>query len=1004
MRLWFQKWVVFVAVAFLWQGAGIIQAQENPTFGPYTPDEHTVLLLHFDGEEITDASPVSHTVNTFGNVSLVESALEGFGDMAWFDNDSRSDSSYVSIPDTGASPLDLQGDWTLEGWVNINSFGETDTEWHWRPALLIKESNYYVEMVGLTGLQYFSGNYWTENYYERTIGESGLVSTNTWYHWTSIRDSANSVLILAIHDEDGNLVDWNVNKYDPLRAPPNETNDPVYISRWGNAGGGFTNGFIDEVRISNTVREFPLPPVIAKGVDDSIVAHVPPNEDIEVKVDIVNYQGNLTSTQVHYSTDGEHFTTLDLSNIGGTTYSATIPGQPAGTEISYYYTAENDLGFSSNTLEPLHPEAASDSVYYGIGVQEEESLVLDLDFEEGPDAGEVLDNSVFDHEILQFGAPTYSEDAADGQYSMYFEGDTSYLEIPQPAANLTGRDMTFDLWFKADSLKGGVAILGKYPNMHYHDWEMGYRFWFRGAPTEFGPEIFQAVDTGADPMWTLLTFGHTMEADTWYRLVVKVSDQENIYAAELYDQDTTLIEEVSMNIDGYIKPRVGQVRIGADYGWANKFQGWIDDLKIYNYVRGLPPAITSVHQADAMHSLPDEDVTVRIDADNVASGSLYYSTGGEFTEVPLIDEGEGTYAADIPGQPAGAVVEYYFMVENSEGRTARSPAGGNNYAVGFWEERTQTLGLTFEEGSGTPADNSTYGHEIVMHGAPTYDSDAIEGDYSLKLEGDSSYLEIQGPAPFLASPQLSVDMWFKADAMPLNGTDIFGIFPAREPVWEFGYRFWFNDDAGHLLPELFLVDPAGPNPAWTPIAQNFQIETDTWYHLIVDVGTDSAFYQLRDTSDEVVLEGGTAIAGHLNTVGGKWTLGHSQFPDLPYFNGKFDDVKFYNYSRSEVVGVEDETDTGLPEDFALDQNYPNPFNPTTDIRYALPEDNRVRLAVYDLLGRKVTTLVNEYKPAGRYTVTWDGTNQYGLQMSTGVYFYRIEAGEYSEVRKMVFLK
>lgn len=87
------------------------------------------------------------------------------------------------------------------------------------------------------------------------------------------------------------------------------------------------------------------------------------------------------------------------------------------------------------------------------------------------------------------------------------------------------------------------------------------------------------------------------------------------------------------------------------------------------------------------------------------------------------------------------------------------------------------------------------------------------------------------------------------------------------------------------------------------------------------------------------------------------------------------------------------------EHFVLNQNYPNPFNPTTKIKYDLPTAGRVTLIVYDVLGRKVATLVNEEKPAGSYEVEFNGNS-----FASGVYFFKIRAGNYSSVKKMILLK
>ena len=96
----------------------------------------------------------------------------------------------------------------------------------------------------------------------------------------------------------------------------------------------------------------------------------------------------------------------------------------------------------------------------------------------------------------------------------------------------------------------------------------------------------------------------------------------------------------------------------------------------------------------------------------------------------------------------------------------------------------------------------------------------------------------------------------------------------------------------------------------------------------------------------------------------------------------------------------------LPKAFALGQNFPNPFNPSTTIAYAVPEGDevQVRLNIYNIRGQLVSTLVNEVKVAGNYQVQWDGSDNNGRQVSSGVYFYRIQAGDFSQTRKMVILK
>ena len=94
----------------------------------------------------------------------------------------------------------------------------------------------------------------------------------------------------------------------------------------------------------------------------------------------------------------------------------------------------------------------------------------------------------------------------------------------------------------------------------------------------------------------------------------------------------------------------------------------------------------------------------------------------------------------------------------------------------------------------------------------------------------------------------------------------------------------------------------------------------------------------------------------------------------------------------------------LPTDYGLGQNVPNPFNPSTNISYQLPESGDVRLVVYNLLGQEVRSLVRETMEAGFHTVVWDGKDELGKQVASGIYFYRLQAGTFTDARRMMLLK
>jgi hypothetical protein len=105
------------------------------------------------------------------------------------------------------------------------------------------------------------------------------------------------------------------------------------------------------------------------------------------------------------------------------------------------------------------------------------------------------------------------------------------------------------------------------------------------------------------------------------------------------------------------------------------------------------------------------------------------------------------------------------------------------------------------------------------------------------------------------------------------------------------------------------------------------------------------------------------------------------------------------YKASAVTSVSGNAVNQLPRNYSLSQNYPNPFNPTTNISYQLPASSFTTLKVYDLLGREIATLVNEQKSAGTHTATFNAA-----ALSSGMYFYQIKAGSFTETKKLVILK
>jgi hypothetical protein len=131
------------------------------------------------------------------------------------------------------------------------------------------------------------------------------------------------------------------------------------------------------------------------------------------------------------------------------------------------------------------------------------------------------------------------------------------------------------------------------------------------------------------------------------------------------------------------------------------------------------------------------------------------------------------------------------------------------------------------------------------------------------------------------------------------------------------------------------------------------------------------------------------------------------------FKGVLDDIRIYNYALSYnniqslydyVVDVSDEQEIKLPKNYGLTQNYPNPFNSQTNIKFQVPDQSIIKLEIYNILGQKIRTLVNQEKNPGNYSLSWNGKNDFGESVNSGIYFIKFSSDNFSNTKKMTLLK
>jgi hypothetical protein len=283
-----------------------------------------------------------------------------------------------------------------------------------------------------------------------------------------------------------------------------------------------------------------------------------------------------------------------------------------------------------------------------------------------------------------------------------------------------------------------------------------------------------------------------------------------------------------------------------------------------------------------------------------------------------------------------------------------------NVRILFWSAVLILAGHTFGYSQIPNA-----GFESWNQGEP----DGWKTDNSDVLKPITSTTDAHGGSAALQGTVMAVST-IRVPPSVLSGSEGQG-FPvnAREAALHGWYKFT------HLGNELFNIS-VGLNWAGTTIGAAGMIITEaqsTYREFVANI-----FYSTGDTPDTCVISAAILSLAEQPTAGTFFIM---------------DDLSFGPATSVDASG------NVLPTSFELLQNFPNPFNPSTTIQYSIPRTSRVKLSVYDLLGREVAVLVDGDTAPGSYRVEFDGT-----RLSSGTYFYRLQAGEFSQTRQLVLMK
>jgi len=281
--------------------------------------------------------------------------------------------------------------------------------------------------------------------------------------------------------------------------------------------------------------------------------------------------------------------------------------------------------------------------------------------------------------------------------------------------------------------------------------------------------------------------------------------------------------------------------------------------------------------------------------------------------------------------------------------------------------------------------------------------------------------DVHGIIHFFKLAESTKDSLYSNHYAPIETDDGNGTLEESERIYELennsnywtqGVKDWWNENEGkawnnqEILPQEFMID----------YVDTTFFQSDDYPHMTKSnnmVNTDPGFKDIGGQSllDDFVQNMKSAWDENVDGVKVNYRDDLSSFPwpveeDLSYTADLTDDqgnkIGDPDWFKDDVV-----TDVESPENqsknFRLEQNYPNPFNPTTNIRYSLKGNTKVKLSIYNVLGEKVKTLINK-RQSGTHTVKWNATNEAGMKVSSGIYFYKIKTVNHTKMKKMMLLK
>lgn len=302
--------------------------------------------------------------------------------------------------------------------------------------------------------------------------------------------------------------------------------------------------------------------------------------------------------------------------------------------------------------------------------------------------------------------------------------------------------------------------------------------------------------------------------------------------------------------------------------------------------------------------------------------------------------------------------------------------------------------------TGNAMDSSDFGNHGQVHGSSLVADRHGTPDAAYRFDGDDDFVRVPVHSSLNMQRAISVNFWMRADKLPDSEQ-----FPISHGSWQNRWKVSVIPDR---RVRWTLKTDTSANGGIIDLDSETHLSTDRYYMVTVTYdGSEVAIY--LDGEQESTASWG----GHILRTDIDLTIGQMLPGDNGYnFNGILDDIRIYNRALSEdEIGQLFQRETGIgdknspiPQDFVLAQNYPNPFNAGTTIRFGIPGPDHITIAVYNISGELINRLTSAPYERGWHTVHWNGRDQTGERVSSGLYICWLSSGSMTLTRKMVLVK